>query len=441
MAIPVNTAGTAESTTPAQVTRPQKAAVVSAVIGNVLEWYDFAIYAYFAALIGKTFFSTTDPTAALLQSFAVFGIGFVARPLGGILVGRYADRHGRRPALIFTILLMAVGTAGIGLIPSYESIGIAATALVVLARLAQGFSSGGEVASSMTYLVEWAPHNRRGLFGSFQTATVAAGLLLGSAVAATMSSLLTPADLADWGWRIPFLLGGLLGPVGLYMRRNNVEEAPVYQRATAQAQTAAPAQKKSSRSAWGQTARAFGFTIAWTVSYYTCVVFMPTFLQSYAGVDRSIALWTGTGALLFMVPAMLLTGRLSDTVGRKPLLLASCLGLVLLPYPLFNLLLQHPGIGTIALVQAVLALLVALFSGPAPAALAELFATTSRTTLMAIGYGLATAIFGGFAPFISTWLIKTTGQATSPTWYVMAAAAVSLLLIWRSPETSRQALD
>ena len=417
-----------------QTSKPQKAAVASAVIGNVLEWYDFAIYAYFAAIIGKTFFAQSDPAVSLLQSFAVFGIGYVARPVGGILVGRYADRFGRRPALIFTILMMAVGTVAIGLIPSYASIGIAAPVLVVLARLAQGFSSGGEVASSMTYLVEWAPHNRRGFFGSFQTATVAAGLLLGASVAALMSSLVSAETMESWAWRVPFLLGGLLGPVGMYMRRNSVEEAPVFKRA-------ANSPPRAASAPWKQTLRAFGFTIAWTVSYYVCVVFMPTFLQSYAHVGRSVALWTGTCALLLMIPSMLIAGRLSDRFGRRPVLMTACIGLVVLPYPLFNMVLSDPSVWSIAAAQTLLALLVALFSGPGPAALAELFATTSRTTLMAVGYGFATAVFGGFAPFISAWLIKATGSASAPTWYVIAAAATSFVVIWLSPETSRADLS
>jgi MFS transporter, MHS family, proline/betaine transporter len=435
MAVTVANAATADSEVVSAGPRTvQRAAVASAVIGNILEWYDFAIYAYFAALIGKNFFPAADATAALLQSFAVFGIGYVARPLGGILVGRYADKVGRRPALIFTILLMAVGTAGIGLIPSYASIGLAATLLITLCRLAQGFSSGGEVASSMTYLVEWAQGNRRGYFGSFQTATVACGLLLGSTVAASLSTMLSAQDLSDWGWRLAFIFGGLLGPIGLWMRRANVVEAPVYRNALAASTL------QDSRRAWIQTARAFGFTIAWTVSYYVCVVFMPTFLQSYAKVERAKALWTGSMALLLMIPAMLVAGRLSDSVGRKPLLVTSCLGLVLLPYPLFQMILASPTIATIAFAQTILALLVAMFSGPGPAALAELFATSSRTTLTAIGYGFATAIFGGFAPLLATWLIKETGDVVSPTWYVSAAAAVSLLVIVFSRETSRDVL-
>src|SRR5215475_5241121 len=202
-------------------------AVTAAVIGNVLEWYDFAVYGYVAAIIGRNFFPGKDPVTELLAAFLTFGLGFAARPIGGIVIGRLGDTHGRKTALMLTIFLMAVGTFLIGLLPTYASIGFAAPALLLLARLMQGFSTGGEWGGSTAFIVEWAPKGRRGLFGSFQQMSVVAGLLLGSAFAALLNTILTPAQMGDWGWRIPFLVGGLLGPIGIYMRRT-IEETPAY---------------------------------------------------------------------------------------------------------------------------------------------------------------------------------------------------------------------
>ena len=197
----------------------------------MLEWYDFAVYAFLATVLARKFFPGGDELSALLATFAVFGVGFVVRPLGGILIGRLGDRRGRKIALSLTIVLMALGTVMIGLLPSYESIGVGASALLVAARLLQGFSAGGEWGSSTAFIVEWAPPQRRGLFGSLQQASVAGGFLLGSLTAASLSTWLSPAALEAWGWRVPFLFGGLLGPIGLYMRRN-IEETPPFKAAT-----------------------------------------------------------------------------------------------------------------------------------------------------------------------------------------------------------------
>jgi hypothetical protein len=208
----------------------RRRALGAAVIGNVLEWYDFAVYAFLATVLARKFFPSGDELSALLATFAVFGVGFVVRPLGGVIIGRLGDRRGRKIALSLTIVLMALGTVMIGLLPSYESIGVGATALLVAARLLQGFSAGGEWGSSTAFIVEWAPPKRRGLFGSLQQASVAGGFLLGSLTAASLSTWLGPAALEAWGWRVPFLFGGLLGPIGLYMRRN-IEETPPFKAA------------------------------------------------------------------------------------------------------------------------------------------------------------------------------------------------------------------
>ena len=416
--------------------REARRAVTAAVVGNVLEWYDFAIYAYMATVIARKFFPSGDEVTALLSAFAAFGVGFVVRPLGGILIGRLGDLKGRKTALLLTIALMAAGTVLIGLIPSYETIGPAAPILIVIARMLQGFSAGGEWGGSTAFIVEWAPENQRGFYGSLQQCSVAGGLLLGSAVAALVSTVLTAETVDAWAWRIPFLLGGLLGPVGLYMRRN-ISETPAFRRV---AQETAPAATSDATAPAWLAARAFGLTILWSVSYYIVLAYMPTFLQKHVMLGRSEALWATTAGLFALVTTIPLSGLLSDRFGRKPLMLAACVAFMVLPYPLFHLMLVGASLGTIIAIQVTLALGIALYSGPGPAAIAEIFPTKGRSTWMSTGYSLSVAMFGGFAPLVATWLIEETGSLLSPAYYVMAAAAASTVVVLRLEESADKPL-
>lgn len=421
----------ATSSTPSRIKGRQ--AVTAAVVGNLLEWYDFAVYGYLATVLAKKFFPAGDELTALLSTFAAFGVGFVVRPLGGIVIGRLGDVKGRKAALMLTIMLMAAGTVLIGLIPTYQSIGVLAPVLLVIARLMQGFSAGGEWGGSTAFIVEWAPENRRGFYGSFQQASVAGGLLLGSGIAALFSTILTPDQMEGWGWRIPFLLGGVLAPVGIYMRRN-IEETPAFRKVKEKSPVA------NVSSPFALAGKAFGFTILWTVSYYIVLSYMPTFTQKFAGLSRTESLWSNTVGLLVLVAAIPFAGHLSDRIGRKPLLLASCLAFTVLSYPLFNVMASGATLATVMGIQVIFALMIAAFSGPGPAAIAEIFPTGVRSTWMSTGYSLAVAIFGGFSPFIATWLIRETGSPLSPTYYIIGAAIASTLVIWSLRETARDKL-
>ena len=410
----------------------RRQAIGAAVIGNVLEWYDFSAYAFVATIIAKQFFPAENDLAALLSTFAAFGIGFLARPLGGIVIGRLADRRGRKFALILTILMMAGGTIAIGLIPGYQTLGYTAPALLVLARLAQGFSTGGEWGGSTSFIVEWAPDGRRGLFGSIHQASVSGGLLLGSGAAASLSTLLTPAAMQDWGWRVPFLLGGLLLPVGLYLRRN-IGETPAFRRALSEPPS-------SDTLPLLLAGRAFGFTILWTVTSYVMLSFMPTFTQKFAGLSRVEALWSSTAGNVALVLAIPVMGYLSDRVGRRPMLLTCTIGFIVLSYPIFWIIVWGSRLAVILPLQICVSVLIAFFSGPGPASIAEIFPTRSRALWMSVGYSFAVAIFGGFAPYIATWLIDQTGSPLSPSFYVIACAAVSSVVIWRLKETAHERL-
>ncbi len=419
--------------------RPSTAAarrsVAVAVVGNVLEWYDFAVYGFMAAIIGKNFFPTGDETTQLLASFAIFGSGFLARPLGGIVIVRHGDVKGRRSALLLTIFLMAVGTVLMGLVPPFATIGIAAPLLILFARLMQGFSAGGEWGGSTAFIVEWAPEGRRGFYGSFQQCSVAGGVLLGSGITAVFSTILSPETMETWGWRVPFLLGGLLGPVGMYMRRT-IDETPAYTKEMAAPTSASKSDVKPLRLA----GRAFGFTVLWTASYYIFLSYMPTFTARYANLSGAQALWSNTVGLIVLVVAIPIMGRLSDSVGRRPLLLSCCAAFVLLPYPVATLMVSGPPFSVVISMQVLLGVVIALFSGAGPAAIAEIFSTRNRSTWMTIGYAFAVTIFGGFAPYIATWLIRETGSPVAWVYYVMAAAVISGIVIYRLKETAHEPL-
>jgi MFS transporter, MHS family, proline/betaine transporter len=418
------------STPVVQLTDKSQRAIFAASIGNLLEWYDFGVYAYLASLIATKFFPSSDPTASLLAAFAAYGVGFLARPLGGVVIGRLGDTKGRKAALVLTIFLMAFGTVGLGLLPSYETIGIAAPILLVALRILQGIAAGGEWGTSTAFMIEWSPAGRRGFFGSFQQVSTAGGSLLGSAIAATLTSLLSSAAMLDWGWRVPFLLGAILLLVGVYLRQN-VDETPSYE-ASRQATAQEPVV-----SGLPLGALAFGFTIFWTVAYYTLLAWMPSFTQRFAGLAPSEALWSNTIGLVAMIIAVPIWGALSDKIGRRPLLMASAVSIGVLSWPLFSLMTKGGGLALVVPIQILFGILLALYSGAGPAAISEIFPTHLRSTWMSTGYSLAVAIFGGFAPFIATWLIQATGSPVSPTYlYLLPAAVISLVVIWKLRETS-----
>lgn len=416
---------------------PEKSrkAIYAACIGNLLEWYDFGVYAYLATLIAVKFFPSTDPTVGLLAAFAAYGVGFLARPLGGVIIGRMGDTRGRKVALVLTIYLMSIGTIGIGLLPTYESIGVWAAVLLTALRILQGIAAGGEWGTSTAFIIEWASPKRRGFIGSFQQVSTAGGSLLGSATAALLTSLLTNEQMLDWGWRVPFIMGAVLLAVGVYIRRN-VEESPVYQAAKAKVST------KTAVAGWRLGLRAFGFTIFWTVAYYTLLAWMPSFTQRFAGLSSSQALWANTLGLVAIVVAIPFWGALSDRIGRRPLLLGATVLIGVTIYPLLQLMMTSGSVQVVATCQIALGVMLAMYSGAGPAAISEIFPTHQRSTWMSAGYTLAAAVFGGFAPFMATWLISSTGAPLSPTYfYLIPAAVISAVVILQLKETAGSELQ
>ena len=403
--------------------------VVSSTLGNALEWFDFTVFGLFAGVIGRLFFPDDDPSTSLLKTFATFGIAFIARPIGGIAFGIYADKWGRKSALVFMILAMALGTGLIGVVPTYASIGIAAPAIILLARLIQGFSAGGEFGSASAMLIEFAPAGQRGLYGAWQAVSQALATVLGAVFATVLSKQLSPDALATWGWRVPFLLGVLIGPVGVYLRRR-CDESPDFKAFRAARGDAEVRRDTPLRAVLRQHPRELfvGFcTVAiGTAINYTGSTFLPAFASTDLKLDLGDAqlglLCVGLGNALLSP----LTGALSDRIGRRTLMIPAILLYAVLSWFAFRQIVAEPTRAHLWELQACGLLLSVLF-GPTPAFLTEIFPIGLRSTGASLVYNLAVMLFGGLAPFTNKWLIDVTGDKTAPVYYIGFACLVGIV--------------
>lgn len=413
-------------------------AITAGVIGNVLEWYDYGVYGYLVPIISQLFFPSGDATVSLLSTFAVFGVGFVMRPIGSIIFGVYGDRYGRRRALSAVIFVMAASTFAMGLLPTYGQAGIAGPLLMVVVRLFQGLSTGGEFGGSSAYIVEYAPQHRRGFFGAFQLVGVASGFLCGSLTAALLNSLLSKQDLAAWGWRLPFLFGLAVGIVGAYMRWK-IEDTPIFTDLEEQGATAkSPFIEAISRHP-KETLLAFTSTLHNTVAYYIALIYMTNYMINIGKLPQSTALWISTAGLAFMIVQLPFWGALSDRVGRRPLMIGSCVAFIVLGYPFF--LLASSGSVALAVIGELLMMVCyAPYAATCASFLTEIIPTRVRYTSMSFGYNTAVAVFGGFAPFIATWLVRETGSSLSPAIYLIAAAVITGIAVIRCRETAFEPL-
>jgi MFS transporter, MHS family, proline/betaine transporter len=399
--------------------------VIAGAIGNVLEWYDFGLFGYFASVIARQFLPAEDKLSSLLGTFGVFATGFLMRPLGGVVFGHIGDRVGRKRALELSVVLMAVSTTLLGMLPSHASIGLAAPVLLTLLRLAQGLSVGGEYIGSMSFLSEHAPAAWRGFLGSWSSFSVVLGSLLSSATAALLTSVLSEADLVTWGWRVPFLSGLLIGLVGLWLRLG-VAESPSFVALQKTGKLAANPVGEAIRHDWGAIAVTLGLTGVSSVGFYLPFLWLPTWLsqinrppmpEGEAHLANTIALV----ALLVLTP---LAAVVSDRVGRKPMFLGAGLSYALLSYPVF-LMMTAGTFKTAVLGGLAFACCNSLYSGCMAATMVELFPTRTRYSGVALGYNIGQAVLGGTAPLVATALIDVTRNNLAPTFYLSAAALVT----------------
>ena len=401
------------------------------MIGNLLEWYDFAIYGYFAATIGRVFFPAQDPVAQVLSAFGIFALGYLMRPIGGMVIGHIGDRHGRRAALTFSITAMALPTFLVGVLPGHATLGVAAPILLTLLRMIQGLSVGGEATTSMVFLVERAPPGRRGLAGSLASLAANGGFLMGSAIGAAFAALLPADALAEWGWRIPFLLGLLVGAVGWWIRRLLEDDPPVKAPATSPL-------ADTLRHHGTLVARVAGVAIFSAVGFYLMFLYIVTWLQSVDGVSPARALEINTVSMVVLLPVMITAGWLSDRVGRRPLMFgALVLGFAgALP---FLWLMHHPDPVLMLAGQLAFVVPAGICLGVMPAILTEAVPAGVRCTAVALGYNIAFGIIGGLTPLTAAWLVDRTDIDLSPAWLIMAAAAITFAALLTLRETSRDA--
>jgi MFS family permease len=413
-------------------------AIAAAVIGNALEFYDFTTYAFFAVMIGKAFFPAQDSWISLLLSVATFGVGFVTRPLGGIFIGAYADRAGRKPAMLLTIGLMAIGMLMIALAPGYASIGIAAPGLVVLGRMIQGFALGGEVGPSTAFLLESAPSDKRGLFGSWQLASQGAATLVAGMIGVVLSLALTTAQMESWGWRLPFLLGLVIVPVGLYIR-NNLPETAGNSTGNAEATTSAVF-KRLLKSHLGLLLLVITAGMCGTVTTYI-TNYMTTYAITTLHLSASLSIAATAVVGICVLVFSLVGGWLSDRIGRRPLLIVPRALLLVIAYPAFLLMIRQPGAVTLLSMSGLIAALGSLSAAPDLVAITELFPRAIRSAAVSVAYAFIVTVFGGTTQLVVTYLIGVTGDPLSPAYYLIATSVVGVIAMFAFPETSARALD
>ncbi|MGA5898370.1 MFS transporter [Streptomyces venetus] len=408
--------------------------LLAASVGNAVEWYDWYAYTFLATYIAAQVFpkSADNSLVPLLSTFAVFAVGFFMRPVGGLLMGTVADRHGRRAALTVTILLMGGSSLLVGLTPTYAAVGVLAPVILVLARLLQGLSVGGEFAASTTFLVESAGPGRRGLFSSFQYVSTTIGQLVASGVATLLVDTLSDGQMNGWGWRVPFVLGAVLSLVGFWIRQGAQET-----RSEEQQQAPRPGLFEALRRHPRESLLICGITAGGTIAYYTWTSYLPTYAELNAGIEKSDALLAGTISLAFFAVLQPLGGLLSDRFGRRPLLLFFGLGFALLSVPLLHAL--NDSFAVLLLVQCAGMVLLTGFTSISAAVNAEVFPPRVRAAGIGFPYSLTVALFGGTAPYVGT-LFKELGHSGLFPWYVAVLCLLSSLVYLRLPETAHAPL-
>ena len=417
------------TTREALVRRSERRIVLAGISGNVMEWYDFTVYGYFASIIGVQFFPSGNRLSSLVASFGVFAAGFLMRPVGSLIFGYVGDRVGRKAALTMSVGAMALPTFLIGLLPTYQQVGIAAPIALTVLRLVQGLSVGGEYTTSFIFLVEQAPPQRRGLLGSWGPFGVAGGLLLGSGIGTLLTSVLDPQAVSDWGWRLPFCFGIAVGLTGLYIRRTVAGPVP----STTERPTHSPL-VEALHTQWRTMLRVIGFNVVSAIGFYLCFIYVTTWLRQVEHLSATTAFDINTASIALLLVMVPLAGALSDRVGRKPVLIAGTAGLLVLAWPLFWLM-HHPAASLVLLGQLGFAALISALAGAGPAAMVEAFPRSARCTGLSVGYNLCMAVFGGTAPMVAVYTFQHTLDDLSAAYYLMAAAFVSLLVVLGLRET------
>ncbi len=413
--------------------------LTSCMIGNALEWYDFVIYGYFTVILGALFFPNANPLTQILASWGIFWTGFLARPLGSVFFGHIGDKVGRKFALTLSIYVMAIPTMLMGLLPTYAQIGILAPVLLIILRTFQGFAIGGEFTGTMVFLVEHAPENKRGFWGSWASFSAVIGVIVGSAIVAMLNANISSENMQIWGWRIPFILSICGSLVGGYIRRS-LSDPRVYLEAKAHRKKHAVPLKELFQSHKSKMGTVILLDFLTAVGFFTIVIFLATYFRTYLMYGDKTALTINTYSMCVFAGSILLGGWLSDKVGRKPTLKYPCIGFIVFSYPLF-LLMQSGDPSLLLVAQASLAFMMGIFFGTIPTALVEIMPTSVRFSGLSIGHNVSMALFGGGAPFIATHLIKYTNNLASPAFLLIVASLASFSSLWFITDKYRSKID
>ncbi len=411
----------------------QKKVILAGTVGNAIEWFDWTIYATFAVFFAKQFFPSDDPTASLLATFAIFAVGFFMRPLGGIVLGIFSDRYGRKAALAATIIMMAGGSLMIGLSPTYESIGIFAPIILVLARLLQGLSLGGEFASAATYLSEMAPKNKRGFYSSFMFFSSAIGILMASGLAWALTSTLTETQMSEYGWRIPFILGAIGGLVGMWIRKSVPDSEMTHKKESVKNPLVVLIKRHPK-----ETLRIVGISILTTFAFYIFVVYVPTYAIKVLGAEPQTAFAANTVGLIIFMLCQPVFGWLSDKIGRKPQLIVFAVGYLVFFYPIIKWM--DGTFASILMVELFGLVLYALYTAIGPAVMSEQFPTEVRAVGIGAPYNLMVALLGGTTPYVLTWL-QSIGKQDYFYFMVLVGALLTLITFMKMPETAGKGLE
>lgn len=412
--------------------------LIASSLGNFVEWFDYASYGYLATIIAVVFFPDIAPSAALMATFAVFAISFIIRPIGGIIWGSIGDRIGRRTALSFSILIMSGATTLIALLPSYAQIGMMAPGLLLLLRMVQGFSAAGEYAGATSFIAEYSPPTKRGLYTSFVPASTAAGLLAGSLMAAGLFAFLTPQEMQSYGWRLPFLLALPLGLIGIYIRLK-IEDTPKFRELENKHRVTETPAKEIFTTYRREVITSIGVTSLNAVGFYLILSYMPTYLITELNVGETEAFLTVSVSLVVYVMSIFVMGAISDKIGRKVALMLASVLFIVLTVPLFALL-DGATLTGIIFIQIAFGILLTINDGTLPCFLTEIFPTRVRYSGFAFSFNTAQAFLGGTAPLIATFLIDVTGSKLAPAWYLVAIAIVSLIAMRGAKETAGKPL-
>ena len=426
-------AGAPSSIPTMNAAKARRRAVWAGIAGQILEWFDYAVYGTLAPILSVVFFPTKDPVISILLTLLAFGVGFVMRPLGSVLFGHIGDKYGRKAALSGTIYIMAIATASIGFIPSYASIGIAAPLILTTCRLLQGVSTGGEWGGSTAFLVEYAKSKGRGFLGSWQQAGAVVGFMIGALLGVILTNFMSKASLTAWGWRLPFICGSvILGYVGWFIR-SQIEDTPSFREAEQKKQVVRNPVLTSLRENWVGVLQAGGLSTGWNAGFYLVLTFMPTYITTTLKLPLNLSLLTNMFtcmAFIILTPTM---GHISDKIGRKKVLFTSCFCYLFFTYPIF-LYMRDGTFFKVLLAQFILCLFASMFSGPGVAFIAEMFPTNVRMSTL-IGYNVMAALAGGMGPFYCAYLVRLTHNSAAPSFYMMAAITVSIITIASLPET------